>query len=128
LLVVEDSDVVRDRLVALLSDALETVIVEWAPNGADALAALRRGKHRFVVLDLHLPDRSGLDVLREAKSFASPPVVVILTSHPSEAHRKQCAALGADFFFDKAVHFELVVDVVNDVEGARRRWGVQKST
>jgi CheY-like chemotaxis protein len=64
------------------------------------------------VLDLHMPGRSGLEVLPEIKRLPSPPCVVVLTSHPTEQHRRLSLASGADFFFDKAQEFALVVELV----------------
>jgi DNA-binding NarL/FixJ family response regulator len=46
------------------------------------------------------------------KATAASPLVVVLTSHPTELHRRQCLALGADYFFDKSRDFARVVDVI----------------
>jgi len=81
--------------------------------GADeALEAMRASSPDLVVLDVHMPGMSGIDVLPIIKALPSPPVVVILTSHPTEHHRRLSLAHGADFFFDKSRDFARVVELV----------------
>ena len=55
------------------------------------------------------PKESAMDVfvveefaLEAIKRLAPPPVVAVLTNYPHEQYRARCAALGADYFFDKA--------------------------
>lgn len=113
-LVVDDSPGIRSRLVAMLRE-VPGVDAHEATDGTHALAVLAEARPHVVVLDLHMPGRSGLDVLPEMKRSASPPLVVVLTSHPTEQHRRLSLASGADFFFDKAREFGRVVELVRDV-------------
>jgi len=81
--------------------------------GADeALEAIRTFVPDLVVLDVHMPGTSGIDLLPIIKALPSPPLVVILTSHPTEHHRRLSIAHGADFFFDKSLDFARVVELV----------------
>ena len=81
--------------------------------GADeALVAIRASLPELVVLDVHMPGKSGIDLLPIIKALPSPPMVVILTSHPTEHHRRLSLAHGADFFFDKSRDFARVVELV----------------
>ena len=65
-----------------------------------------------VILDIHMPGKNGLEILPLLKATAARPTVVVLTSHPTELHRRQCLTLGADYFFDKSRDFAQVVDIV----------------
>jgi two-component system, NarL family, response regulator DevR len=110
-LVVDDSPAIRARLVAMLREVPGVEPYEAA--GADeALEAIRASAPDLVVLDVHMPGMSGIDVLPIIKALPSPPVVVILTSHPTEHHRRISLAQGADFFFDKSRDFARVVELV----------------
>jgi CheY-like chemotaxis protein len=110
-LVVDDSGAIRARLVAMLAEVAG--VDALAASGADeALETIEQWKPDFVVLDLHMPGKSGLDVLPVIKALPAAPVVVVLTSHPTEHHRRICAANGADFFFDKSRDFARVVELV----------------
>ncbi len=110
-LVVDDSPGIRSRLVALMREVPGVEPAE--AEGADtALEHVRRVGADVVILDLHMPGKSGLEILPQLKRLAAAPVVVVLTSHPTDLHRRQCLALGADYFFDKSRDFAQVLDVI----------------
>jgi CheY-like chemotaxis protein len=111
-LLIDDSTVVRSRLVRLLED-IGGVHVEEAEDGPDGLACAQRERPDAVILDIRLRTGSGLEVLRELKRGPSPPLIIMLTNHPSEYHRRWCEEHGADFFFDKTSEFEKVLDVLS---------------
>ena len=66
----------------------------------------------LLLTDAVMPGKSGIDLLPVIKALPSPPMVVILTSHPTEHHRRLSLAQGADFFFDKSLDFARVVELV----------------
>lgn len=110
-LLIDDSTVVRSRLVRLLED-LGDIDVEEVDDAPDALASVRRTRPDAVILDIRLRSGSGLDVLQEIKRAPSPPLVIMLTNHSTEHHRRWCERHGADYFFDKTHEFEKVLDVL----------------
>ena len=65
-----------------------------------------------VMIDLHLGRENGLGLIPHAKAEHPSALVVVLTSDPSEYHRRECVAQGADYFFDKTSEFDLAVEVV----------------
>ncbi len=83
-----------------------------AASADEALEAVRAVLPDLVVLDVHMPGKSGIDLLPVIKALPSPPVVVILTSHPTEHHRRLSLAHGADFFLDKSRDFARVLELV----------------
>ena len=91
-----------------------------ASGGDEALAHLRAHGADVVVLDLHMPGKGGLDVLREIKASMGSPMVIVLTSHPTEHHRRLCLARGADHFFDKSREFARVVELLVGPTAAAR--------
>jgi two-component system response regulator DevR len=114
-LVVDDSSVVRARLVALLGEARGVVVVAEAWDGREAVRLARSHAPDAVVLDLNLPGISGLEVLAILKAEPSPPVVIILTNHPLARYRAACLRSGADFFFDKSIDFDHAVAAVTSL-------------
>lgn len=111
ILVVDDSAAIRARLVEMLRE-VPGVEPQEATGADEALEAIRASAPDVVVLDVHMPGKSGIDVLPMIKALPSPPVVVILTSHPTEHHRRLSLAHGADFFLDKSRDFARVVELV----------------
>jgi DNA-binding response OmpR family regulator len=110
-LVVDDSGPVRARITAMVAEA-PGVHVMQARDGREAAAALAANPVDIVILDLHLPDCSGLQVLDRVKASDRAPLVVVLTNDASAQHRRECLLRGADHFFDKSLEFARAVEVV----------------
>lgn len=84
LLVVDDHEVVRQGLVSLLDRRAGFQVVAQAGTAAEALAEARRYRPDLVIMDVRLPDGSGVEACREIRSELSDTRVVILTSYPDE--------------------------------------------
>jgi DNA-binding NarL/FixJ family response regulator len=110
--IIDDSNEVRERLSALLSECPEIRIVGQAGNGGEALAALHALKPDAVILDIRLPGRSGIQLLKEIKATRPETKVIMLTTYDFGQYRRQCMQLGADHFFNKTLEFEKVVEVL----------------
>ena len=80
-LVVDDEEVIRDVLGTLLTR--EGYEVTSAATAGEAISLFEADPHDVVLLDLMLPDRSGLDVLREIRQRDADAVVVIVTAYSS---------------------------------------------
>jgi len=112
ILIVDDASVIRARLRSMLIEVAGHVSVDEAVDVGDALAILRRQRPDVIVLDLHLPDRSGFAVLEALRSEPLPPRCVVVTNAATEQHRREALRLGADDFFDKSREFEDAVAVI----------------
>jgi CheY-like chemotaxis protein len=111
LLVVDDSDAIRSRLVARLEE-LPGAEVREATGAAEALALCRALRIDAVLLDLHMPGTWGLAIIASLKQLVPAPVVVVMTGHPTDHHRRSSLAAGADYFFDKSHEFERALEVL----------------
>src|SRR5579885_693487 len=100
ILVIDDTRAVRARFAAMLGELAGVERVLEAKDEVEALALAARHSPRLVVLDLHLGARLAIDLIPYFASRAPRPVVVVVTSSPSEGHRRTCLASGADHFFD----------------------------
>jgi CheY-like chemotaxis protein len=111
-LVVDDSPAIRLRLMTLLREVDGLDLFE--ASGADeALRSLAVEAVDVVLLDLHMPGRTGLDVLPSIKASVPSPLVIVLTGHPTDHHERLCLAMGADFFFDKSKDFTRVLELLD---------------
>ncbi|MGA8280818.1 MAG: response regulator transcription factor [Desulfobacterales bacterium] len=111
-LIVDDSKQVRERLISLMSEYSTIRIVGQAGNGEEAMDALDAQKPDTVILDIRLPGRNGIQLLREIKAAHPEIMVIMLTNYDFEQYRKQCLQMGADYFFNKTLEFEKVVNVL----------------
>jgi len=113
--IVDDSKIVRDRLVTLLSDLKKIEVIGQAKSTRQAIVAIRKLKPDVVILDIRMPGGSGIDLIPNIKKDKFPPIVIMLTNYPYPQYRKKCLDAGADFFFDKSAEFEKVIEVCQDL-------------
>jgi CheY-like chemotaxis protein len=108
-LLVEDSDAIRDAFTILLEDAGYTVL--GAGTGEDALRLAAERVPDLVLLDMGLPDMTGLDVVRQIKADASTAgiAVVAVTGRDEEADRRACLAAGCAAYIVKPVNTQKLV-------------------
>lgn len=111
--VVDDSAVIRQRLKRMLADEPKVQVIGEAGNVEKATAAILQLKPDVVLLDLHLLDGNGIDVLQRLKQERVAPAVIILTDYPYPEYRRMCLEAGADFFFIKSTEFDQVVPALN---------------
>ena len=107
LLVVDDDEAFRTRLVRALDvRGFSAVGVE---DYEAALAAAREDTPECALVDLKLPGRSGLDVVRDLKSLDSTTRIVVLTGYGSIATAVQSVKLGAHTYLTKPVDADQIV-------------------
>ena len=103
LLIVDDHEVVRQGLVAMLGRRPEFQVVAEAGTVADAVAAARRFRPDLVVMDVRLPDGSGVEACREIRAEMPETRVVMLTSYPDEDAVLSAIVAGASGYLLKQV-------------------------
>jgi DNA-binding response OmpR family regulator len=116
ILLIEDDPMLGKALVRGLSD--HGVTVDWARDGAEGSAALAQDEHALVLLDLGLPKRSGLDVLKDARAAGVAVPVVIITARDGIDDRVTGLDVGADDYIVKP--FELR-ELLARIRAVRRR-------
>ncbi len=101
-LLVEDSVALADELLPLL--ARSGYAVDWVVDGRDASVRAGDENYDVAVLDLGLPGRNGLEVLRDWRSAGLPLAVLVLTARDSFADRIAGLRAGADDYLAKPFH------------------------
>jgi DNA-binding NarL/FixJ family response regulator len=110
--VVDDSDFIRERLIEMLSELEGVEIAGGTGDPLEAVAAIRQVVPDAVILDIRLPQKSGIEVLRDIKKDKPSPVVIILTNYPYPQYRKECTEAGADYFLNKSTEFNKIAEVL----------------
>ena len=113
--VVDDEESVRRALERLLRSA--GFAVETFASGAEFLLALPEHLPACLVMDLHMPDLSGLDiqVLLQREGFGVP--VVVITGHDTPEARMRVIKRGAKAYLRKPVDDKLLLAAINDAIG-----------
>ena len=117
---VDSSAAVSVRVAARLRESgLE--IVGLAATAAAALLQAETLAPDTIVADLHLPDRSGLELLSALKRAAPAALLVVHTDDSYPRYRSHCQALGAEYFFDKSSELEGLASMLVLVDRQRPR-------
>jgi DNA-binding NarL/FixJ family response regulator len=118
-LIVDDSPSIRRLVIDLLSPIADIEIVGEAGTVIQAIEMFQKTNPDVVILDLQYPEGNGFDVLDHIKSRRPSTMVIVLTNHPLPQHRKRCAEIGAEYFFDKSMEFYKIAEVINKPTSSR---------
>jgi len=120
ILVADDHEVVRKGLVKVLAETLQPIKVDEASNGQEAMSKIWKGGYDLVVLDMKMPGKSGLDVLKEIKQHQPKLPVVILSMHPEEQFAIRAMRAGAAGYLTKeCAGEELVLAIRKALKGGK---------
>lgn len=113
--VVDDSRVIRERLKRLLTEVPQVQVIGETGDAQVALAAILEQRPDVVLLDIHLLNGNGIEVLQRLKQERMASAVMILTDYPYPEYRQLCLDAGADFFRVKSTEFEQIVPALQQL-------------
>lgn len=120
ILLADDHVVVRRGLRDMLASAFPGANFIEAGNGDEVLDQIRRKACQLVVLDVNMPGRSGVDVLREVKRICPNVPVLVLSVQPEDQYALRCLKAGASGYLSKdSAEEELVKAAQRAIEGGR---------
>jgi DNA-binding NarL/FixJ family response regulator len=117
LLIVDDHEVVREGLAALLGRRSGFRVVAQAGSVAEAVAQAARFQPDLVVMDVRLPDGSGIEACREIRAARPETRVVMLTSYPDEEAVLSAILAGASGYLLKQIRGRDLISALEQVAG-----------
>jgi DNA-binding NarL/FixJ family response regulator len=114
-LVVDDHVAVRNALRGLIEEEPELECVGEAANGLLAMEAVRTLKPDLLLLDINMPERNGLEVLRMLRYDKNDILVVILSNHTDIHYVDAAMRLGANAFVRKDSGFEVLLQAIQTI-------------
>ncbi|HXE96297.1 MAG TPA: response regulator transcription factor, partial [Dongiaceae bacterium] len=115
ILIADDHAIVRKGLVQILSDSPDPIMVDEASDGEEALAKAFSGDYDLVLLDISMPGKSGLDVLKELKGRSPRLPVLILSMHPEEQYAVRAMRSGASGYLAKGSATDELLNAIRKV-------------
>lgn len=120
ILIVDDHAIVRRGLKQILDEERGMTVAGEASNAREALEQIRARSWDVVVLDVSLPDRSGLELLQQIKFEKSPLAVLILSMHDEEQYALRALRIGASgYLLKESAPEELVAAIRTAAAGGR---------
>jgi DNA-binding NarL/FixJ family response regulator len=120
LLIVDDHAVVRAGLRQFLLDDKRITRVDEAESGQQAMEMLRRERYDLMILDINMPGRSGLDILRNVISANPETRVLIVSGYPERQYAVNVLKAGASGYISKESAPEELLKAVHTVLAGRR--------
>jgi len=115
--IADDSVYIRERLPEMLIEIPGIEIAGLAERGDTVVETVKLLDPDLVILDIRMPGKNGMEILRELKTEKPGLDIIILTSYPYPQYKKKCLELGASFFFEKSGDFEQLLDTIKELIG-----------
>jgi two-component system, NarL family, invasion response regulator UvrY len=120
IMLVDDHPIVRRGVTDILAAAFPQATIEQVGSGSEAMTLTRNQEWDIIILDLTLPDGSGLDVLKRIREMQSRLPVLILSMHTADQFARRAIAAGASGYLTKdTADEELVVAVTRLIRGGK---------
>ena len=110
---VDDNMGFIERMIGMLEEVHNIAYINVASDYEEASKMVSEEYPDIVLLDINLPGKNGIEILRKIRMKGKDCKVIMLTNHADDYYRQQCNELGADFFLDKSNDFARVPEIIN---------------
>lgn len=114
-LIADDHGIVREGLKRILADDSEIDTVAEASDGAEAVRLVGKHEPDIVLLDISMPNRSGIDVLGDIRARSRGTRILMLSMHPEDQYAIRCLREGADGYLTKESAPELLIGAIRKI-------------
>jgi DNA-binding NarL/FixJ family response regulator len=111
-LIVDDNMRFVERMITMLDDITHIDYVNVANEYQEACRSINSERPDLVLLDINLPGKNGIEVLKKVKETDDQCKVIMLTNHADDYYKQLCKELGAEFFLDKSHDFARVPAII----------------
>jgi DNA-binding NarL/FixJ family response regulator len=118
---VDDHPLLREGIAAIISNQPDMVVAAQAATGRDAIQQFRQHRPDVTLMDLRLPDISGIDAMIAIRSEYPDARIVILTTFEGDVEIQRALAAGARGYVLKSMPPKELAGVVRDVHEGRKR-------
>jgi len=120
ILVADDHAIVRKGLKQIIAETADMVVADEACDGQEVLNKLRKDSFDVVLLDISMPGRTGLDILRELKTENPRVPVLVLSMYPEEQYAVRVLKAGASGYLTKESAPDELIAAIRKVSVGKR--------
>ncbi len=113
LLIVDDNMNFVKRIIHMLEEADNIRGINVACDFEEAKRIFYSEEHQLVLLDINLPGKNGIELLKLFKQHRREAEVIMITNHADQYYRQQCLQLGAKYFLDKSNDYGRLLALVS---------------
>jgi DNA-binding NarL/FixJ family response regulator len=114
-MVVDDSIPIAIRLTNILYGMESVGLVLHAPDYEKAMAMLSNCSIPFLLVDINLPGKNGIEILRSINKMGYKTKVMMISNQDNSYYRELCASLGACYYFDKSDDFDKIPFIISQL-------------
>lgn len=118
--IADDHSLIREGFKKILKDEIDIEIVGEAANAQDTMNFVMKNSVDILILDINLPDKSGLDLLKELREFKPDLRILILSMHPEDRFAMRVLRAGAYGYITKESAGEKLVMAIRKVYNGRK--------
>ena len=118
---VDDHPLLREGLATIINNQSDMLLVAQASNAQEAIAEYRKHKPDVTLMDLRLPDRSGIDAMVAVRAEFPQARVIILTTFEGDVEIQRALEAGARGYLLKSMPPEELVEVIRQVHAGKKR-------
>ena len=119
-LIADDHAIVREGLRQILSDTKDMVAAGYAENGLDAIRLTRESDCDVLVLDISMPDRNGIEVLKQVRKETPKIAVLMLSMYREDQYAIRALKAGAAGYLNKQSASAELVEAIRQVAAGRK--------
>jgi len=116
--ITDDSEIIIEKLRQMLQKIEGIQVVGSARDSGSTIKAVKKLQPDVIILDVILPDKSGIATLTIIKEEELVPIVIMFTNYPFREYSKRCFELGADFFYDKSKEFGEMIGTLQELRNS----------
>ena len=118
--IADDHAIVREGLKQILAESPDIIVAGEAENGVDAIKLFRKSKCHVMLLDISMPDRSGIDVLKQVKTEHPEIAVLMLSMHREDQYAIRSLKAGASGYMTKQSAPKELVSAIRQVASGQK--------
>ncbi|WP_068242530.1 response regulator transcription factor [Hydrotalea flava] len=114
-LLIDDSTIILTVMSEVLASISCVASIKTSSAPVQALQTIEEFKPDVLLLDINMPEKNGIEVLKEVKEHYPAVKVIMLTNHSTEYYRNTCYNIGAYHFIDKANEFDQIAPLMEKI-------------
>lgn len=118
--IADDHAIVREGLKQILADSPDIIVAGESENGLDAIKLFRKSKCHVMLLDISMPDKSGIDVLKQVKKEHPEMAVLMLSMHREDQYAIRSLKAGAAGYLTKQSAPKELVTAIRQVASGQK--------
>ncbi len=118
--IADDHDIVRQGLKQIISDTDNMVVMGEASNGQELIEMVRKKPFDVLLLDISMPGRSGIEILKQLKIEKPNLPVLMLSMHPEDQYAIRALKAGASGYISKDTASDVLIDAIRKAAEGRK--------